>query len=272
MTIPAPFDRYEGEVLPEWIDANDHMNLAYYVVLFDYATDALFEEIDIGRHYKETTGHGTFVAETHTLYERELLVGERLRVRTQILAADSKRLHLAHEMFAAAGGHRAAMQELMFLHVHLAARRVMPFPPPVRLRVRRRRGGACGSPRPDWVGAALPCRCGRRSITPARGRTPGPPFHRTETIFMTSSPRYLLTGVPRAAHHSECNFTASSDHRPGIASRSATSRAEVACPHPPSLRSAPSPALRGRGLSAAIASPLLHRGRGRGPPRQRRGG
>ena len=61
MTIPAPFDRYEGEVLPEWIDANDHMNLAYYVVLFDYATDALFEEIDIGRRYKETTGHGTFV-------------------------------------------------------------------------------------------------------------------------------------------------------------------------------------------------------------------
>ena len=26
MTFPAPFDRYEGEVLPEWIDANGHMN------------------------------------------------------------------------------------------------------------------------------------------------------------------------------------------------------------------------------------------------------
>ena len=42
MTIPAPFDRYQGEVLPEWIDANEHMNLAYYTVLFDYATDMLF--------------------------------------------------------------------------------------------------------------------------------------------------------------------------------------------------------------------------------------
>ena len=49
MSFPAPFDRYQGEVLPEWIDANDHMNLAYYVVLFDYATDALFEAIGIGR-------------------------------------------------------------------------------------------------------------------------------------------------------------------------------------------------------------------------------
>ncbi len=49
MSIPAPFDRYEGEVLAEWIDANGHMNLAYYIVLFDYATDALFDTIDIGR-------------------------------------------------------------------------------------------------------------------------------------------------------------------------------------------------------------------------------
>ncbi len=28
MSIPAPFEHYEGEVLPEWIDANDHMNLS----------------------------------------------------------------------------------------------------------------------------------------------------------------------------------------------------------------------------------------------------
>src|SRR6185437_10429517 len=75
MIIPAPFERYEGEVVPEWIDANNHMNLAYYVVLFDYATDALFDAIDIGRQYKDETNYGTFAVETHTLYERELLVG-----------------------------------------------------------------------------------------------------------------------------------------------------------------------------------------------------
>ena len=101
MTIPAPFDRYEGEVLPEWIDANDHMNLAYYTVLFDYATDLLFDVIGIGRQYKDSTNKGTFVVETHNSYERELLVGDRVRLSTQILAMDAKRLHLAHEMFKA---------------------------------------------------------------------------------------------------------------------------------------------------------------------------
>src|SRR6266436_1272971 len=135
MSIPAPFERYEGEVLPQWIDANGHMNLAYYVVLFDYATDVLFVAIGIGRLYKDATNHGTFVVETHNLYERELLAGERVRVTTQILGTDDKRLQLAHEMFSLASGERAATQELMYLHIDLSARRVVPWPAEVRQRV-----------------------------------------------------------------------------------------------------------------------------------------
>src|ERR1700748_2576197 len=128
MSIPAPFERYEGEVLREWIDANEHMNLAYYTVLFDYATDALFDAIGIGRQYKDATGNGTFAVETHNLYERELLLGDGVRISTQILGMDGKRLHLGHEMFAMPGRQRAATQELMYLHVSLGARRLVPFP------------------------------------------------------------------------------------------------------------------------------------------------
>src|SRR3974377_166750 len=129
MSFPAPFDCYRGEVSPEWIDANGHMTLAYDIVLFDYATDALFDAIGIGRAYKDTTNHGTFVAETHNLYERELLVGERVRGATEILDRASKRLHLAHEMFSLASGQRAATQELMYLHIDLGGRRVVPWLP-----------------------------------------------------------------------------------------------------------------------------------------------
>jgi acyl-CoA thioester hydrolase len=152
MSFPAPFDRYRGEVLPEWIDLNGHLNLAYYTVLFDYATDLLFDELGLGRDYRETTQNGTFVAATHNLYERELLVGERVRVATQILAADDKRLHLAHEMFRLDGGERAATQELLYLHVSLVARRVSPFPPDLRARVDAAATAHAVLPRPDWVG------------------------------------------------------------------------------------------------------------------------
>jgi acyl-CoA thioester hydrolase len=152
MNLPAPFERYEGEVLPEWIDFNGHMNLAYYVVLFDYATDALFEEIGIGRAYKNETGHGTFAVETHTLYERELLVGERVQVRTQILGCDGKRLHVAHEMHLAGSGKRAAMQELLYLHVDLRARRVVPWLADAGARVAAATAAHALLLRPPWVG------------------------------------------------------------------------------------------------------------------------
>jgi acyl-CoA thioester hydrolase len=155
MSIPAPFDRYQGEVLPEWVDANNHMNLAYYIVLFDYATDTLFDAMGIGRLYKDATGNGTFVVETHNLYERELLVGERVRVTTQILGVDSKRLHLSHEMFMAASGQRAATQELMYLHVDLATRRVVPFPDGVRERVAAAALAHARLPCPDWAGRRI---------------------------------------------------------------------------------------------------------------------
>jgi len=152
MSIPAPFDRYRGEVLPEWIDANGHLNLAYYVVLFDFATDALFDAVGIGLGYKEATNHGTFAVETHNLYERELLVGERVRVATQILGTDSKRLHFAHEMFSLVNGQRAATQELMYLHIDLSARRVVPWPADVRERLSAAAAGHARLARPGWVG------------------------------------------------------------------------------------------------------------------------
>jgi acyl-CoA thioester hydrolase len=152
VAIPAPFARYEGEVLPEWIDYNGHLNLAYYVVLFDQATDLLFDALGIGVAYKNETGLGTFAVETHNLYERELLLGERVRVSSQILGADAKRLHVAHEMLRLPGGERAAMQELMFLHVDLRARRVVSFPRAAFEGVAAGAAAHAHLPRPDWTG------------------------------------------------------------------------------------------------------------------------
>ncbi len=164
MECPAPFDRFRGEVLPEWIDYNGHMNLAYYTVLFDQATDVLFDALGLGLDYRRDRQFGTFVAETHNLYERELLVGAGVRVATQIVGADAKRLHLAHEMFALDGGQRAATQELMFLHVDLALRRVSPFPPDLHERVAAAATAHADLPHPAWAG--------RRIMLPGPDRAP----------------------------------------------------------------------------------------------------
>jgi acyl-CoA thioester hydrolase len=126
--MTRPIIEHEDVVRPEWIDSNGHMNLAYYVVVFDLATDKLYAALGIGDAYREATGNSCFTAETHTLYEREVLLGERLRVHTWLLGSDTKRLHYFHELFHADSGERSAMQELMALHINMQVRRVAPFP------------------------------------------------------------------------------------------------------------------------------------------------
>lgn len=119
---------FEAVVLPEWIDSNGHLNLAYYVVVFDLATDAFYDALGIGNAYREATGNSCFTAETHTVYEREVHVGDRLLVRCWLLGADAKRVHYFHEMFHAETMERSAVQELMALHIDMRVRRVSAFP------------------------------------------------------------------------------------------------------------------------------------------------
>ena len=78
-----------------------------------------------------------------------------MRVVTQILGSDSKRLHFAHEMFRLASGQRAATQELMYLHIDLAARRVIRWPTDVRERVLAAAAAHSHLSRPDWAGRRI---------------------------------------------------------------------------------------------------------------------
>src|SRR6202453_2747940 len=149
----------EGFVRSEWIDNNDHMNLAYYVLLFDLATDTVYDALGIGQAYRAATGNSTFTAEAHIIYERELRVGERVRITSYLLGADAKRLHYFHEMFHAEQGHRVAAQELLALHIDLRVRRTTAFAPDVLARLQ-----AAVRPR---AGEKLPEGVGRRITMPA---------------------------------------------------------------------------------------------------------
>lgn len=128
LEIPAPFDRYRTEIRPEWIDYNGHMNVAYYVLVFDYATDAFWSYLGIGEDYLKRTGNSTFALESHITYQGEVKLGDRVRVTSQLLGADAKRLHFLHRMYHAEQGYLASTLESVALHVSLATRRGAPFP------------------------------------------------------------------------------------------------------------------------------------------------
>ena len=88
--MSIPVTEYDAVVLPEWIDSNGHLNLAYYVVIFDNATDAFYDALGIGNAYRDASGNSCFTAETHMLYEREVHVGDKVRVKCWLLGADAK--------------------------------------------------------------------------------------------------------------------------------------------------------------------------------------
>ena len=127
-TIPAPFDEYATEIRPEWIDYNGHMNVAYYVLVFDYATEAFWNYLGIGEEYLKRTGNSTFALESHITYQGEVKLGERVRVASQLLGVDAKRLHYMHRMYHADKGYLASTLECVSLHVSLTTRRGAPFP------------------------------------------------------------------------------------------------------------------------------------------------
>lgn len=162
MPFPTPFDQYRGRVLPAWIDLNDHMNLAYYVVLFDLAGDVAYNHFGLGPlgDYKERTNCGTMAVASHNLYVQELLLDEEVRVVTQILAVDDKRIHMAHEMYRLPDNTLAAMQELMLLHVDLGRRKVSPWPASIRAQLDEAARAHQALPVPKWVGQhiAMPVR------------------------------------------------------------------------------------------------------------------
>jgi acyl-CoA thioester hydrolase len=124
----APLRLHEERVRPEWLDYNDHMNVAYYVMVFDHASEAFVEYLGMGAEYTRVTGGSWVVLEAHNTFRRELRRDDPLRVATQVLGFDAKRVHLFHTLHHATQGYPAATAELMLMHVDLAARRSSPFP------------------------------------------------------------------------------------------------------------------------------------------------
>jgi acyl-CoA thioester hydrolase len=132
-SLPHPL--YRATVAPEWIDFNGHMNVAYYVLAFDRATDGLFDYLGIGEDYRRATHHSIFALEAHVTYERELRQDDAFEIATRLIDADRKRLHLFHAMTRTKDGELSATIEVMGLHVDIAGPKSAPLPDDVYAKI-----------------------------------------------------------------------------------------------------------------------------------------
>ena len=121
--IEAPLTLYSAVVEPDWVDYNGHMTEWAFLTVFGWASDALFRYVGIDESYRDG-GHSYYTVETHLNHRREASLGEPLRVTTQVLGSDAKRLHIFHTMYR--DGELLCTGEQMLVHVDTAAGRSAP--------------------------------------------------------------------------------------------------------------------------------------------------
>ncbi len=149
----TPFRSREMKVLPEWIDFNGHLNMAYYNVLFDQGVDQAYGEIGLGPEYQRT-GCTTYVAEFHVCYLRELHEGDRVYTTFQLLDHDEKRFHSFQELWHV-DGWLAATAEGLTLHVDQSGPRVAPMPQHILTRLEEMRRIHAQLPKPAQAGRSI---------------------------------------------------------------------------------------------------------------------
>jgi acyl-CoA thioester hydrolase len=155
MTFEAPISRWREPVLPEWVDYNGHLNVAYFALIFDHGSDVFYPLIGLGLPYRERTGKSTFAVESHITYGREASLGDEVMVTTQLLGYDAKRIHYFHVMSHADEGYQMATLEQLALHVDLSERKVEPMPEESRKLLAEMAEAHAVLPRPPQVGSVM---------------------------------------------------------------------------------------------------------------------
>ncbi|MBT5264574.1 MAG: thioesterase-like protein [Rhodospirillaceae bacterium] len=152
------FQQCRLAVQPEWIDYNGHMNVGYYSVAFDKATDVLLDQFGLGRDYRDSENASVFIVEAHLTYENEVHEGQNLIFSSQVLDADDKRVHFLHLMHHEQDGLLAASNELLGLHVDLGSRRASSFSDHSRALIETMRAEHASLPRPKQAGRVMAIR------------------------------------------------------------------------------------------------------------------
>ena len=155
MPVAAPFQSGKQVILPDWIDYNGHMNVAYYVLVFDRATDDFFDFIGLTAEYRAAANISAFTAEMHVNYIREVKEGDEVFVTTQLLGYDAKRFHYFHRMYHAEQGYLAATSELLCLFMDMNLRQVAQMPSPIMDRLAEIKQSHAVLPLPEQVGSVM---------------------------------------------------------------------------------------------------------------------
>ena len=116
------------KIIKEWTDYNGHMNVAYYVLIFDlYGAEFLMTKFEMGEHSAKTTKKSTMVVESHITYNKEVKERDEVDINLIYCDHDKKRLQYKFEMVHKTKKYLASTMEILALYVDLGERKVAEF-------------------------------------------------------------------------------------------------------------------------------------------------
>ena len=115
------------KIINEWTDYNNHMNLSFYILVFDKAAEKILSQFKMGEEAAKKTKRSTMVVETHTTYNNEVKEGEDVEVFLSYFNHDKKRLHYKLEMYEKSKNILSATTEVLALYINLNLRKVAEF-------------------------------------------------------------------------------------------------------------------------------------------------
>ncbi|HKV91737.1 MAG TPA: thioesterase family protein [Candidatus Angelobacter sp.] len=122
---------YKGTVYPWQCDHVEHMNVMWYTGKFDEATWNLFAELGITPSYLREQQRGMVAVQQTISYKQELLAGDVIEIRSQVLEVRDKVIRFKHEMRNIETNTVAATSELTAVHLDRQARKSCVFPPAI---------------------------------------------------------------------------------------------------------------------------------------------
>tara|TARA_Y100000741_G_scaffold101162_1_gene75234 strand:+ start:241 stop:711 length:471 start_codon:yes stop_codon:yes gene_type:complete len=116
------------KIIKDWTDYNGHMNVAYYVLIFDlFGAEILMNRFHMGEESANTSKKSTMVVESHITYNEEVKEGDEVDVNLLYFDHDKKRLQYKLEMIHKEKKYVASTIETLSLYVDLSLRKVAEF-------------------------------------------------------------------------------------------------------------------------------------------------
>ena len=115
------------KIINEWTDYNNHMNLSFYILVFDKAAEKILSQFKMGEEAAKKEKRSTMVVETHTTYNNEVKEGDDVEVFLSYFNHDKKRLHYKLEMYEKGKNNLSATTEVLALYMNLDLRKVAEF-------------------------------------------------------------------------------------------------------------------------------------------------